>query len=117
MTPFNTNQKVTLSGAGYGFIRFAPVGCSWQIRRIAVLCSTRVLEARCRTYVGQIGELYVVDGTYSGSSGDTTDTVIDLMDGTPLFVEWSGGDANTIATATISGMQSDPQGGFRSAIH
>ena len=115
-TRLDIRGTVVLNGTGYGYVRLSPQGEKWEIRRTFVQCSTRTNEARCVVYGQQIGEQYALDGTYSGSSGDTSDTVIYLEDGQPLFVEWSGGDAGATAVVTISGWRSVPDGGFR-AVH
>jgi hypothetical protein len=113
---FSTNSNVTLDVNGYGAIRLAPAGQKWQITSTNVLCSTRVAEARCRVYIGQVSDSNVIDGTYSGSSGDTSDTVYYLNDGEAMWVEWSGGDPGAIATVKINGWTSVPNRGFR-AVH
>ena len=113
---FSMQQQITLDANGYGYIRLAPAGKKWQITSINVLCSTHVLEARARIYVDQIGDAYAIDGTYSGSSGDTSDTVFYLTDGQPMYVEWSGGDVGTIASVRVLGWASVMNMGFR-AVH
>lgn len=107
----------TVNGVtGYGLIRFSPNGEKWQITRVHVECSSRVSEAQARLYLGQVRTDTVIDGTYSGSSGDTTTDSIYLEDGQTLFVEWTGGVNGAVAVVTASGWKSSPQGGFR-AVH
>lgn len=117
---FNTQGSTVLATvvgvAGYGAIRFSPSGEKWEITRTHVRCSTSVSEAECRIYFGQIRPDTVLDGTYSGSSGDTTDTPIYLEDGQAIFIVWSGGDDGATAFVTLSGWKSTPDGGFR-AVH
>lgn len=113
---FNTQGNVTLDANGDGTLRFAPTGEKWEVDRVHVRCSSRVSEAQCRIYLAQQRPDTVIDGTYSGSSGDTTDTRIYLEDGQPMFIEWTGGDPGATATATVSGWKSTPAGGFR-AVH
>lgn len=108
--------SVVLDATGYGTVRLAPSGEKWEIRRVHVECSTATLEAQSKTYRNQIAPRYVIDGTYSGSTGDTSDTPIYLEDGQAMIVEWTGGDVGATATVTISGWRSAPSGGFR-AIH
>lgn len=112
----DTHGSVTLDGTGYGYVRLAPSGEKWEVRRVRVECSTTTNEAQCKTYRNQIASRYVIDGTYSGSTGDTSDTPIYLEDGQAMIVEWTGGDAGATATVTISGWRSVPAGGFR-AVH
>lgn len=116
----NTGGSVTLATVdgvtGYGVIRLSPRGEKWEISRVHVECSTRVSESECRWYLGQIRPDAIIDGTYSGSSGDTSDTTAYLEDGQAMFLEWRGGDNGATATVTVSGWKSAPEGGFR-AIH
>lgn len=98
---------------GTGIVRLAPAGEQWEIRTTNVLCSTRVNESLCRVYRDQIGDIYVIDGTYSGSSGDTSDTVIQLTDGQPLYYVWTGGDIGATATVRVTGYRSQIGRGFR----
>lgn len=115
-TRLDTNGSVTLDALGNGNVRLAPRGEKWEINRIFVACSTRNKEAQCRIYINHIAPLNSIDGTYSGSSGDTSDTQHYLEDGQALYVAWTGGDPNAVATVTVSGWRSDPEGGFR-VIH
>lgn len=107
---------VVLDGSGMGALRFAPVGTQWDITNISVQVSSAVNEATATIYIGQIGSMYRHSGTYAGSSGDnnTLETPIHLNDGQPMYVVWTGGDAGATATATVSGIQTVPDRGFRS---
>ena len=98
------SKQVQLSGTGGGSIRFAPVGTSWEVQSISVAVQTRVAEARCRIYRGQIGDPFLLFGTYSGSSGDTAngDPPILLNDGEALWIVWESGDPGSYATAVLS---------------
>lgn len=100
-------------GSGSGVIRIAPAGEDWQIKYIHVQASTRVLEAVSTNYQQYIGAQYIKDATRTGSSGDTSDVVIDLNDGTPVYIVWTGGDSGTTYTANVSGTKSVIGGGFR----
>lgn len=112
-----TVTLATVNGVtGYGVVRLSPAGEKWEIRRTRVFTSTRNDEAECKMYVNQIAPQHEVEGTWSGSSGDTSDTPIYLEDGQALFIVWSGGDNGATATVTVSGWRSVPDGGFR-AIH
>lgn len=108
------SASVVLDGSGNGTVRFAPVGATWFIDRIAVKVSTRVLEATAYMYQGFIGDQYLISNTLTGSTGDTsTGDNIMLTDGQALYVVWSGGDAGATATAIVSGRQTVTQRGFR----
>lgn len=103
--PLNIFGQVTLDGSGYGYIRFAPVGTSWEITSASVACSSAAKEAVCRVYRGLIGPVYMIDQSVSGSTGDVTNTVYKLNDGEALLVEWTGGDPGATATCRLSGTQ------------
>jgi hypothetical protein len=105
--------QVTLDGSGYGYLRFAPQGEQWEIHYTNVSVATHVKEAQGRTYIRQIGPQYTIDTTASGSTGDTSDTVIYLPDGVAVFFEWTGGDASAVASVAFRGFKSPPVGGFR----
>ncbi len=113
---FTKSDSVTLDANGTGVVRMAPAGQKWQITLTNVLCSTRVAEARCRVFIGQVSDINCIDGTYSGSSGDTSDSVFYLEDGEAMFVQWEGGDVGATATVKITGWTSVPERGFR-AVH
>lgn len=109
----NYSAQVTLDGSGYGTIRVGPTGEQWYITRTMVRASTHVREAVCTIYQTNIGANFQRDITYTGSSGDTSDTQHHITDGDALWIEWSNGDAGATATVTFSGTRSNPQGGFR----
>ena len=111
-----TNARVTLDANGYGTVRLAPTGEKWEVTHVHVECSSRISESECRWYLGQISPSTIIDGTYSGSTGDTSDTIAYLEDGQAMHFEWKGGDAGAIATVSVSGWKSPPDGGFR-AVH
>lgn len=110
---FSTQGSVVLDGTGAGTVTLQATGKRWMITSANVLASTRVLEARCRVYLGTIMPLNVIDGTYSGSSGDTSDTVYYLEQGQSVSYQWTGGDVGATATVKISGMQLVVDRGFR----
>lgn len=106
------NLQVVIA-SNTGTIRFGPYGEAWNIKRIAVKTTTHVLESTCQIYRGQIGDLYLSDITYTGSTGDTSYTDIDLVDGENMYAVWTGADNGATATITITGTRSEPDGGFR----
>ena len=102
------STSTTLDGSGYGYVRLAPSGRTWDINNMSVRCSTTTLEAICTVYRGLIGPDYRIAGTFSGNSGDNNTDLIHLEDGNAIIVEWTGGDPGCTATVTISGSQSLP---------
>lgn len=100
----NRSAQVTLNGSGYGAVRLAPTGGKqWRIDYLTVRTSSNVKEATATIYDNQIGPGYVRDSSITGSTGDTTDTVINVLDGYAIWVEWQNGDAGATATVTYSG--------------
>lgn len=108
MVAFRRSASVVLTDdgsgvTGSGSLRIAPVARNWQIRSLTVRCDTHVKESRATVYENHIGPDYVLDASFTGSSGDTTDTVMEVRDGYALVVEWVGGDIGATATVTFSG--------------
>lgn len=97
-----------LDGAGAGRARIGPVGAreTWYASTAAVSCSTNAAEALCRIYVGDqpIPSNYV-DGTLSGSTGDSTGRVAGapITLGRYVWAVWAGGDPGAVATLAVSG--------------
>lgn len=98
---------VKLDGSGNGVIGIGPTGYkeSWTNVTAAVHCSTNVLEAQCRIFVGAAASAnYFVDGTYAGSTGDsTTNLPPTVVVGQLVWAQWSAGDANATAYLTLTG--------------
>lgn len=109
----NVSGQVVLDMNGYGAIRIGPVGEGWFITRVMVSATSHVNEATCTSYQTNIGEYFQRDITYTGSTGDTSDTTYTLTDGDALWFVWTGGDAGATATVSISGTRTNPRGGFR----
>jgi hypothetical protein len=106
--------SVTLDGTANGVsVRFAPAGEDWQITNITVVANDTSIESQAYVSVGQLGAVYQIGNTQSGSSGDSFSIPTPLNDGTPLYVQWKNGKAGAVATATISGWKSVGRGGFR----
>lgn len=108
--PLNESGSVTLDGSGNGTLKLRPPGPSehWFPTVASVKCSTAVSEAACRIYVGQsASDQNFVDGTLSGSTGDSTDAVggyeIARTRDPNIIAVWSGGDAGATATMQING--------------
>jgi hypothetical protein len=105
--------NVTLNASGNGAVQFSAAGYNYQIDLVRVKVSTNTNEADCRVFHNNDE----VDGTFTGSSGDTSDTVIYLSDGDVLNIVWTGGDVGATATATITGWQAVPNRGFRVGVN
>jgi hypothetical protein len=110
------SASVTLAAGGIGSVRFQATDKKLEINNLSVICSTAVNEATATVYKGQVGTLYRLSGSYAGSTGDSNSDIIRLNQGECIYVVWDGGDVGAIATATISGWASVPDGGFR-AVH
>lgn len=116
----NVAGSVILDGNGYGSIRFAPQGELWEVQGIVVQCSDfagpPAFEAIGRVYQGTISPGNVRATAYAASSGNSASAAGDpirLVDGEPMFIEWTGGTPGVTAYVTIRGIKSSPSGGFR----
>jgi len=110
------SASVVLDGSGSGFVQFQATGEKLEINNTAVSANITTPEAIAKVYKNQIGQLYLIAGSYAGSTGDNNNDTIRLNDGDKLFVVWTGGAPGATAVATISGWASIPGRGFR-AVH
>lgn len=99
---------VVLDGSGNGKARTGPAGAreTWTPAVASVSVSSNVSEAQCRIYVGPSADpQYFVDGTLSGSTGDSTDRVAaqPVRLGWFIWAAWAGGDAGATATLNVTG--------------
>ena len=107
--PLTESASVTLDGSGNGTLRLGPDNREhWQVAVASVSCETAVAEAQCKLYAGPSASAqYFVDGTRSGSTGDSTDrlSTFDFGKTTVPYVwaVWAGGDAGTSAWLNLSG--------------
>ena len=101
--PLFTQGSVTLDGTGYGLVTFRPSGETWTIQSVTVNVNNTTAEARSNSYKGYVGPAYLVDATYTGSSGDTSDTIHELQDGEAFLVEWVGGTPGATASVNMRG--------------
>jgi hypothetical protein len=105
--PEGTAQAV-LDGTGAGTAKVGPLTDreNWTLATASVSCSSNVLEAACRIFVGDVvTAANYVDGTLSGSTGDSTDNVAaaPCPKGTYVWAVWTGGDAGAVATLSVNG--------------
>lgn len=105
--PLNTSIPVKLDGTGAGTAKIGPIGAreSWTPETVSVSASSTTNEALCKIYIGDdTSQRNFVDGTFSGSSGDSTQNVTGpIRLGQYVFALWTGGDAGAIATLTVIG--------------
>lgn len=113
-SPLNEFGTVQLDGSGNGTLRMLPLGGreTWLPAVASVKASTSTAEAQCRIYIGPSAtDPYFVDGTLSGSTGDSTGRVdgyqVDTH-GSYLWAVWSGGDPAATATMQVAGTRQVP---------
>jgi hypothetical protein len=108
---FPAAATVKLDGSGNGTARTGPRGSRevWAPAVAAFSVSVPVTnEAQCKIYVGdQPIPANLVDGSLSGSTGDSTGHVGGRLVrlGEYIWAVWTGGDAGSVATLTITGMK------------
>lgn len=108
--PLNESISITLDGSGNGQVQLGPAGPHehWTPTGASVKCSSNTAEASCKIFVGAVVADYnYVDGTLSGSTGDSTNAVdgyeIARTRDPYIFAVWAGGDAGAQATLQIIG--------------
>lgn len=107
----NEQLSVTLDGSGNGTVQLAPDGPRehWLPTLASVSVATPITnEAQCKIYVGSKPTSdNFVDGTLSGSTGDSTDRVtgydIARTAQPYIFAVWTGGDPGARATLVVNG--------------
>jgi hypothetical protein len=115
--PLNEPGSVTLNGSGNGTLRMRPYGGSetWLPGSVSFKASSNALEASCRIYIGPSPtDQYFVDGSLSGSTGDSTGRVAGYKvdsHGNYLWAVWAGGDAGATATMQVTGTEVTPGSG------
>lgn len=105
--PLNMSVPVKLDGSGAGTAKIGPVNLreTWFPEVASVKASSNVNEAECQLYEGETADQqYFIDGTLSGSTGDSTDHVWGpLTCGQYVWAVWSGGDAGAQAILRVRG--------------
>jgi len=105
--PLNQSAPVTLDGSGNGTARLGPVSLreTWTPEVASVSASSAVNEAQCQLFEGEFAEQqYFIDGTLSGSTGDSTDHLWGpLTCGQYVFAVWTGGDPGAQAVLRVRG--------------
>lgn len=106
-TPLNVSVPVVLDGSGNGTARTGPVNLRevWTPQLARVSVSTNASEAECKIYEGeQADQANFVDGTLSGSTGDSSANVYGpLYTGQYIWAVWAGGDPGATAYLNVSG--------------
>jgi hypothetical protein len=109
---WSDSAVVTLNGAGAGTARLGPINQreTWSPAVASVKTvqapGTVVNEAQCRIYCGaDASEPNYVDGTLSGSTGDSTSNIAGqtVRCGEYVFAVWTGGDAGVQGRVNVSG--------------
>lgn len=110
-----TSASVTLDSSGNGTAQAGPSfpGESWLPGVVSVGSaeSSVTNEATCKIFIGPSpAQNFYVDGTLSGSTGDSTANVTGqaVFPGNYIFAVWSGGDAGARATMNIQGTRNVP---------
>lgn len=98
-------QNVTLNGSGTGTVSFQAVGSAVRVSNIFFRVATTTAQAVCTIYKGQVAVGNIIFNSNSGSTGGNAKGNVDLFDGETLFVQWAGGDAGALATATFTGQK------------
>jgi hypothetical protein len=111
--PLSESAPVTLDGSGNGTASLGPSshGEVWTAATVSVQVSPPVTnEASCLIYLGHTAtQENFVDGTFSGSSGDSTDkAAFPIRLGTMIFAVWSGGDPGAVAYLNVNGTRDIP---------
>jgi hypothetical protein len=108
----NQSAVITLNGAGNGTAQLGPLNARemWLPEVVSVKTNqapgTIVNEALCKIYAGpDTSDSNFVDGTLSGSTGDSTGNAsgqsVDC--GEYVFAVWSGGDAGAQGRVNVTG--------------
>lgn len=99
--PLVRTAQVTLNAQGTGVVRLSPgrYGVTWFLTQASVIASSAVKEAKA-----QLSSFpYMLPGSNSGSSGDTTGLDLTLTASQEISCTWTGGDVGAVATLTVSG--------------
>lgn len=108
--PLYQTAVINLNGSGAGTAKVGPASARevWQPANAHVIANAGQVtnEATCLIYVGDSPtQNNFRDGTFSGSSGDSSDRInADIIKcGWFVWAVWSGGDAGVQATLTVTG--------------
>jgi hypothetical protein len=109
------SANTVLDGSGAGQVLLGPAvpGEVWYLGAAAVGANEETVtdEALCKVYCGPLAsQQYYVDGTLSGSTGDSTTDIAGrvLFPGNYVIGVWSGGDAGAAVFLNVSGTRQVP---------
>jgi hypothetical protein len=107
--------STVLEGSGDGAVQLGPAvpGVIWypQVASVGADETTITDEAQCKIYVGPTPtQPYYVDGTLSGSTGDSTSNVAGqaVYPGWYVWAVWAGGDNGATVWLNVSGTRQVP---------
>lgn len=107
--------RTVLDGSGNGTAQAGPVspGETWYPGVVSVSTQETAVtsEAQAKIYCGPLAATpYYVDGTLSGSTGDSTSNVAGqvLQPGRYIWAVWAGGDPGATAVMNIQGTRTVP---------
>lgn len=101
--------SVTLDSSGNGTAGLGPLSARevWHPEMVHVSANQNPTnEAECRIFAGDdTSAPNYRDGTFSGSSGDSTDSLQaqQVHCGHKIWAVWTGGDPGVIATISVTG--------------
>jgi hypothetical protein len=106
--PLRESLQIKLNGSGTGTAKLGPQSHreTWHTPTISVKTTTAVTTGTCQAnvYVGtDTTDSNWRDGTFSGDTGDTTQIADDIRLPNAIYVVWSGGVANDVATVVVTG--------------
>lgn len=105
-TQLDAIGTVTLDANGNGSVVLRPSNAheSWTIRSTVVRTTTAVKNPVFQDFVGASGIVggQAVDTTYTGNN-DSSDTIIEINEGSFLTAVWTGGDVGAIASVAVRG--------------
>jgi hypothetical protein len=107
--------STVLDANGNGTAQGGPTspGTVWLPAIASVNCNEAevINEAACKTYAGAfVSSGTFVDGTLSGSSGDSTQNIAGrtIYPGQYVFAVWTGGDPGALAVLNVTGTRQVP---------
>lgn len=108
--PLNESSSTTLDVNGNGVAFVGPLSAReiWSPVNAHVSANAQpVNDAQCQVFVGDntVTPANYRDGTFAGSSGDSTDRIDadTIKCGHYVFAVWTGGDSGVTATLTVTG--------------